>query len=102
MSPFMAGRSVADRVSNGTRLRQILGPPETTGPNVVGPLCLFVELEDPHRVLSEKLGPNVVSEGNVGHLVECALEADSHRVVPGIHDLVGAPGVGIVDDGLGG
>ena len=38
--------------------------------------------------------------GTFGQLAEDAVEAEAHREVAGVHDLVGAAGVGVVDDGL--
>ena len=51
-------------------------------------------------VVAEELGPDVVAQRDVGELGEDALQSECHRVVPGVHDLVGTPGVGVVDDRL--
>src|SRR6478609_4866314 len=57
-----------------------------------------IELQDLSRVVAEELGPHLVLEGYVRKLLHDPIEAESHGEVARVHDLVGAPGVGVVDD----
>src|SRR5260221_14165523 len=61
----------------------------------------FVELEDADRVLTQELRPDVVAERHPWHVGEDALERQAHGEVSGVHDLVGAARVRVVDDVLG-
>src|SRR5438067_1739274 len=85
-----APRRLASPISNN-RSRS-LSPP-------CGNTILPVEPEDPDGVRSKELRPDVVTEGHLWQLAEDAVERQAHREVTGVQHLVGAAGVGVVDDG---
>src|SRR5262245_50098019 len=62
---------------------------------------VMVDPEQLERVVAQELAPHVVAERYVGELGEDALQRQPGGVVARVHDLVGAAGVGEVDDVFG-
>ena len=63
-----------------------------------GRLAGRADLQYAARVLGEELRPHLVFERHVRQVGEDALQAQSHREVAGVDDLVRTPRVGVVDD----
>src|SRR5918995_6487999 len=82
----------------GRGIRAIAAADEAAGPAQSGPGS--AQAQHLGRVVAQELGPDLVLEPHVGQLGHDALEGEPHREVAGVDELVGAPGVGVVDDGL--
>src|SRR5688572_10935267 len=73
-------------------------PWETCDWNDVTAYVPWLQLEDPLGVGAEELGPHLILERHVAHLGHDPLEREAHREVAAVDDLVGAAGVGVVDE----
>ena len=97
-------RPAAQHLDDGFDLFLVVDAARVLDPALVGShdsYRLRVEVEHADGVVAQELRPHVVAERHVRHLGEDALEAQAHRVVARVHDLVGAARVGVLDDRLG-
>ncbi len=57
-----------------------------------------VQVEDLDGIVAQKIRPDMVSEGNIWKFTEHPLDREASREIAGIHDLVHAARVGVVDN----
>ena len=82
-------RAPTQDVEHRRDLPLVVDAPGVRDPALV-PSWLHLQAEDALGVLPQEWAPHVVTERDVGHLGEDPIEAQAHRVVAGVHDLVGA------------